>query len=189
MSVKSVISVRHLETASVMNDKWKTGTSQPKKQAQLLADYFTSLASDFSQATFDLQWGGGDSVASTGVITFSGANTANDTVILNGTTFTCVASGATGNQWNAGTSGATAATNLVSALNASASVNALIVASDNGAGVLTITANYKGVLGNAITLAKGTDAGVVMTVSGLSGGRLSGGVQPTANAYACGISL
>lgn len=108
-----------------------------------------------------------------GTIVFSGAGAANDTVLINGVTFTAVASGATGNQWNVGASATASAANLAAAINASAS--ALVsghVSAVAAAGTVTITSKVRGVYGNAVTIAKGTDAGSVMTVSGA---RLTGG--------------
>ena len=41
-------------------------------------------------------------VQASGTVTFTGVGAANDTILINGVTFTAVASGATGNQWNVG---------------------------------------------------------------------------------------
>src|SRR4051812_48431343 len=43
-----------------------------------------------------------DGVAATQTITFSGVGQAADTILINGVTFTAVAAGAAGNQWNVG---------------------------------------------------------------------------------------
>ena len=108
-----------------------------------------------------------------GTIVFSAQASANDTVIINGVTFTCVASGATGNQWNAGVSATATAANLATAINASATalVSGYVTASA-ATGTLTITSVFYGLSGNQCTIAKGVDAGGVMTVSGA---RLTGG--------------
>lgn len=121
----------------------------------------------------------GNAVQASGTVTFSAAATANDQFIINGTTFTCVNSGATGNQWNKGTTATETAANLVIGVNASATalVTGQVVAS-SALGVVTITSLNYGVFGNSVTIAKGTDFGSVMTVSGA---RLTGGaVDPTA---------
>ena len=112
-------------------------------------------------------------VAATGTITFTGVGAANDTILINGVTFTAVASGATGNQWNVGASVTASAANLVIAINASATalVSGTVLASSL-AGVVTITSLVTGQVGNAITIAEGVDAGGAMTVSGA---RLTGG--------------
>lgn len=110
-----------------------------------------------------------------GTITFSGTGAANDTVLVNGVTFTAVASGATGNQWNVGADAAGSATNLAAAINASATalvVNNVTAAAANG--VVTVTAVDPGTMGNCVTIAEGVDAGNAMLVSGA---RLTGGTN------------
>lgn len=109
----------------------------------------------------------GNAVAASGTVIFSAAASADDQFIINGVTFTCVASGATGNQWNAGVTATATAANLVIAINASAT--ALVssqVSASSSVGTVTISSLAYGVSGNQCTIAKGTDAGSVMTVSG-----------------------
>lgn len=68
---------------------------------------------------------------------------ANDTVEFDGVTFTAVASGATGNQFDVGTDIATSATNLANALNANTTINVLYnISASNG--VITITEKTAG---------------------------------------------
>jgi hypothetical protein len=111
----------------------------------------------------------------TGTITFGGVGAANDTVLINGVTFTAQASGATGNQWNVGATATLSAAALAAAINAS--VTALVsgyVTAANVAGVLTITSAFYGTSGNQCTIAKGVDSLTAMTVSGA---RLTGGSE------------
>lgn len=112
------------------------------------------------------------SVTATGTITFSVAvPTAGDDITINGTTITFVAADPAGDEiLIAGTVAAQgiAVTNYV---NAHPELG--VTASDNGAGVVTISAAYPGADGNAITLAKtGTNIAV-------SGANLSGGTDVT----------
>jgi phage tail sheath gpL-like len=127
----------------------------------------------------DLQVDDGNAVASSGTVTFSGTGAANDTLIINGVTFTAKASGATGNEWNVGASATLSAQAFKAAVNASASalVSGLVTASGAGA-VITLTANTKGTHGNAYTFAEGVDGSSHMAVSAA---RLTGGVNATAN--------
>jgi phage tail sheath gpL-like len=114
-------------------------------------------------------------VQASGTIAFSGVSTANDTVLINGVTFTAVASGATGNQWNVGADATASAANLATAINAS--VTSLVsgyVTASAATGTLTITSAFYGLSGNQCTIAKGVDAGSVMTVSGA---RLTAGAE------------
>jgi hypothetical protein len=95
-----------------------------------------------------------------GTITLSSTGpVATNTFTLNGVTFTAIASGATGNQFNIGGSLAATAANIASAINASTSdaVSGVVSASSSGA-VVTISALAPGKLGNGNTVAAGTFA-------------------------------
>lgn len=104
---------------------------------------------------------------------------ATDACSINGVTFTAVASGATGNQFNVGGDDEETAENLAAAINASASalVSDYVTAevTDDSPVTVTITAIAPGISGNAITIAS-ADATIVA-----SGARLTGGAaDPTA---------
>lgn len=117
----------------------------------------------------------GQATAASGTFTLTSV-IATDAVSINGVTFTAIASGATGNQFNVGVSDTATATNLAAAINAS--VTALIpgyVTATSLATVVTVTAVTKGISGNAITIAS-ADGTIVA-----SGARLAGGAaDPTA---------
>jgi len=104
----------------------------------------------------------------TGTVTLS-SHVATDTVTVNGIVFTCVASGATGNQYNVGGSDALTADNLAAALNANTTLAGMIVAS-SASGVVTLTALVPGTLGNAITLA-------ISAHGSVSAARMAGGTN------------
>jgi hypothetical protein len=170
-------------------------TGNQRAQALNLAQYFMSAASGERTCNFDVQVNYGSAVAATGTIAFSGVSTAADTILINGVTFTCVSSGATNNQWNVKGTAALQAAEVVRAINASttALVSGTVIASVSGTSTVKLTAAQAvggvvtalpGQLGNAITIAKGTDAGSVMTVSGA---RLTGGTAVTANVYHFGL--
>jgi phage tail sheath gpL-like len=102
-----------------------------------------------------------------GTVTLA-SHVATNTVTINGVVFTCVASGATGNQYNVGTDTVTAA-NLAAAINASvtAKIAGYVTAVANGA-VVTVTAVMPGLAANMFTLAISANGSV-------SGATLSGG--------------
>lgn len=85
---------------------------------------------------------------------------AGDTVVVNGTTFTCVDAGATGNQF-------TSAATLATLINALANINAA-----NSSGTITIKADAVGTTGNTYTLALGGSNTGTLAISGatLTGG-------------------
>ena len=112
-------------------------------------------------------------VAATGTIVFAGQPAVSSTLTINGTLFTAVASGATGNQFNIGANLAATLTNLVTVLAASV-VPAVQQAtySQTGGTTLVITRTALGSAGNSFTLAASTAPALNGTVSGatLTGG-------------------
>lgn len=106
-------------------------------------------------------------VAATGTALFT-AVVATDALTVAGVAFTCVNSGATGDQFNKGASEALSAAACAAKINANATVSKYVVATVVGA-TITLTATEKSALGNLITL---TQTGGHITVSGavLSGG-------------------
>lgn len=105
--------------------------------------------------------------------TFTGTSVvATDAISINGVTFTAVANGATGNQFNIGADDDETMENLAAAINAS--VTALVsgyVTAEAAGDVVTVTAVEPGILGNCITI-ESADATIVA-----SGARLTGGDQ------------
>lgn len=126
--------------------------------------YLGSLSTGVRKAKMEVKTA---MVYASGTITFSGTGAANDTILINGVTFTAKASGATGNEWNVGASAALSAAACAAAINASATalVNTTVTAAADS-GVVTITAKVAGYMGNAVTIAEGVDGSSHMVVSG-----------------------
>lgn len=80
---------------------------------------------------------------------FSGQPAANDRLVIGTTTFTFVASGATGNQINIGANLAATLANATTVINANATESPIITASNNGSTTLTITSDTTGPANNA----------------------------------------
>ncbi len=129
-------------------------------------------------ANAELQILNDDAEAASQTITFSAAATADDTVIVNGVTFTGKASTTANNEFNVGATEITSAANLAAAIRASttSAVKDFVTASDDGAGVATVTAKNAGTAGNTIPVAEGTDFGGVISVGGA---QLEGGSDDT----------
>jgi len=106
-------------------------------------------------------------VAATGTATFT-AVVATDALTVAGVAFTCVNSGATGNQFNKGASEALSAVACAAKINANSTVNKYVVATVVGA-VITITALHKVALGNLVTLAE-TGGHITLSAAALAGG-------------------
>lgn len=110
---------------------------------------------------------------SAGTFTFVSV-VATNTILINGVTFTCVASGATGNQFNVGGTDTLTAVAAAAAINAS--VSSLVsgaVTATSALGVVTITAVQSGTAGNYITIS--SPNGTITA----SGARLTGGSNGT----------
>jgi hypothetical protein len=179
----TVITITHDSSTADMQET-KIDHSDRYMRSAYLSDYFSSLARGTREGSIDVQIAEGSAVAASGTITFSDTGAADDTILINGVTFTAKASGATGNEWNVGASATLSAQAFKAAVNASAS--ALVsqhVTASGSAAVITITAIQKGVSGNAITIAEGVDSSSDMAVSGA---RLTGGANATANSVSYG---
>lgn len=109
----------------------------------------------------------------TGTITFSAAPAANDTLVINGTTVTFVASATTSVQITILGTAALQAANLAAYINASTDANiSLLYATVSGA-VVTVYARIGGTAGNSYTLTK------TSTAIAVSGATLTGGSSTT----------
>jgi phage tail sheath gpL-like len=102
---------------------------------------------------------------------------ATDAISINGVTFTAVASGATGNQFNVGASDTITAANLAAAINAS--VTALVagyVTATSAATVVTVRSTDYGIFGNQ-TLIASADGTIVASGARLTGGAVDSGAK------------
>lgn len=114
-----------------------------------------------------------DTGAATGVITFSGVGTADDTVTINGHVITLKASGATGAQINIGASAALTAQALKTYINAHPEETGVVAS--GAAAAITLTAIEPGIVGNDITT---TESG---TGASFGAATLTGGSEESEN--------
>jgi len=172
------------ESVGTINSNFSKSVTNERQQGLAISDYFAAAIGGLKQCSVNTAVAGQSAGVASGTIVFSGHSTAADTILINGVTLTAVASGALNNQWNVTASSTTQAVAVASAINASttALVSGSVVAVASGSTV-TISALVPGVIGDAVTIAKGTDAGSVMTVSGA---RLTGGTAST-NTYHFGL--
>lgn len=115
----------------------------------------------------------GGAAQASGTLTLTSV-VATNTAAINGVTFTAIASGATGNQFNVGGTDTLTAANLAAAINASASslISGYVTAS-SALGVVTVSSVFYGIGGNQVTLVGSTN--IVA-----SGARLTGGLADAA---------
>lgn len=130
-----------------------------------IQNYIKKCVSGILPATIRTRING---VRATGTVTLS-SHVATNTVTVNGIVFTCVASGATGNQYNVGGNDTATAVALAAAINANTTLDGMVLAAA-ASGVVTLTALDPGELGNAVTLAISANGTV-------SGARMSGGTN------------
>ena len=131
----------------------------------------------------------GSGTAASGTATLSGTLTANDTLTINGRTLTFVASSPAAHQVLIGASAAQTAANLQAYLMSAAALadtdlnvcNYSTVYTSSSSAILTITYNAVGTAGNSIAVAKSSTE---ITLGGLSGGDLSGGLAASSVGYA-----
>lgn len=112
---------------------------------------------------------------------------ANDTVTIAGITITCVSGAPSGfTQFRKITDLATTTANLVAAINGLTTLN-IYVSATSALGVVTVTANQSGVVGNVISLAESsaTPTGIVVSAAALAGG--AGGTSSAPVTYSRGL--
>lgn len=174
------------ETVKTIQTMFLKPTSDQREEARAISNYFIAAESGLRQMSCDVQVNNGTAAAATGTIIFSDVSTANDTILINGTTLTAVAGTPTNNQWQVKGTAALQATEVARAINASSTalVSSQVSAAKTSTATVTITSKFVSIAGNQTTIAKGTDGGSVMTVSGA---RLTGGAAITANVYHFGI--
>jgi phage tail sheath gpL-like len=164
------------ETAADVAEKLATAKGDPKRLANELVTYFNKMAGGLVPANVKVKIG---DVKATGTVTLASVDV-DDTVTIDGVTFTAVASGATGAQFNQGGTDTADAASLVTAINANTTLDGRVVAT-SALGVVTITAIEAGELGNSVTLASSN--GTRLAVSAAA---LAGGVNGTTTSFAFG---
>jgi phage tail sheath gpL-like len=153
-------------SADIQNDLYAENGYRELASAKIV-NYAKQVTSGARPAAVKTRIG---AVKASGTVTLS-SHVATDTVTINGTTFTCVSSGATGNQYNVGGNDTSTAVNLAAAINASAtSVVVDNVYATAASGVVTVTAIDPGTSGNQITLA-------ISAHGSVSGARATGGTN------------
>jgi len=133
---------------------------------QNFENYIGALSGGNEMASLAFKVG---AVQATGLITSTGAATADETITVCNVVFTAKASGATGNQFNLSGTVATQATNIATAINASADLTGIVTASAL-LGVVTLTAVVPGLIGNGLALSESmTNVAVTAFANGADG--------------------
>lgn len=106
----------------------------------------------------------------TGTLTFSANAATNETIAINGVTFTAVVSSASAVQYSIGASKEETAANLCGMLNASTNAAINVATYTVSGAIITITYTAKGTAGNAYTLANSSGAHISRSAATLTGG-------------------
>lgn len=176
---KTKITITHdKEKAIDVQNKLLVNAFTSKSHANQLGIIVDEIANGVRNGAIVTIIDDGNEVASTGILTYSSVATAGDTILVNGVTLTAVASGAVSGQFNVGASASLQAANTAAGINLSAALIGVVTAAAVGA-VVTVSAAVAGTIGNAVTLAKGIDAGSTLVVSGVTSGKLQGGLAAT----------
>lgn len=165
------------ESTADLKMKFITQVLSPQMQIGRLVHLLQEIGMGSRNGSIDVTIDDGNPVTATGSVTFSNISTSADTFIVNGVTLTAIASATTNNQWSVAASATAQATAFALAVNSSTSglISGYITAVASTS-VVTFSSVFSGLAGNAQTIAKGTDTGSVMAVSGA---RLTGGLAAT----------
>jgi phage tail sheath gpL-like len=173
-TIYDMVIVAHDETATNAARDLQAESGLVELAGLKLKDYFKMITSGIRPAVVQTKV---NAVKATGTVTLS-SHVATNTVTVNGITFTCITSGATGNQYNVGASDTDTAVNLAAALNANTTLDGMIVAT-SALGVVTLTALLPGEAANGITLAISANGSV--SAARMAGG--TNGATETSHAY------
>ena len=151
-----VISLSTAISSETMTSNYLLAGSNPRNEAMALSSLFKRIADGLTPASFQVQYGAVAPVAAFGTLTLTYASIANlDTCVVAGTTLTCVTGTPAGAQFKKEVDATTTAANLVALINSNATTSAIVWAS-SVAGVVTITAQVPGTIGNKLTLVGST---------------------------------
>lgn len=164
-TIYDLVVVAHDETTGNAQADLIADTGYIEQAGLKLKDYVKRIVNGSRPAVVQTKV---NAVKASGTITLS-AHVATDTVTISGVVFTCMASGATGPQYNVGGTDSITADNLVAAILANATVDGMITAS-NASGVVTVTALLPGEAANGITLA-------ISAHGSVSAARMAGGTN------------
>lgn len=211
------ITITSPESSTDLTAKIKTSTTDPKGMAARLSNWIDGIRAGSTSGSIDLQIGEGDAVAASGTLTFTSV-VQDNTLAINGTTFTARTSPSTSVQFGVGADDNATVTNAIAKINAHA-VGGYVVASDGStkaSGTLTLsgcveddTAVINGVTftcknaptGNVLYFKKGADDNATAQnlvnvinsssnalITGILTATLSGTAEVTITAVARGLS-
>jgi hypothetical protein len=169
-------------------DKYLLATTDPRGECTALSQLFQNLASGSINGSVIAQKAATAAVKASGTITLVYAKlVATDTVTIAGITITCVTGTPSGfTEFKKVTDLATTAANLAAAINGLATLK-IYCSATAAAGVVTVTLNQPGIIGNVVTLAKSSSDADGITVSAATFAGGTGGYTTGATTYSRGL--
>jgi hypothetical protein len=159
-------------------------TTDPRGEARVLGHLFDRIKGGLEPANFAVQTSANAPVHATNTLTLTYASISNnDTVVIAGTTLTCVTGTPSGSaQFKKDTDAPTTAANLVTCINANTTLNVLMAAT-RVSNVVTMTLHVPGVIGNQVPLVGST--GMVVGAAAFASG--AGGIETAPVNYSRGL--
>jgi phage tail sheath gpL-like len=157
-----------------------TVASKKHRNLNLLINLLSGLSVGALRGSVDIHASTSDPVAADGYAVLTYASIANnDTIVIGDQTLTCVTGTPTTDQFKKETSASVTGDNLVAAIAANSTLNALVSAA-NASGTVTLTSRVKGSIGNAIRFT--TSNGTGFAITGFRNG--TGGPSGSAETFA-----
>lgn len=165
-----------IKTPKLAADFVKAG--QPKENLLRVIKLLTGIKAGTLQGAVFVQSSTSDPVAAAATATITYASlAAADTIVILGVTLTCTAGTPTANEFKKETDETVTAANLRNAINAHTTLSKYVTAS-RAAGVVTITSNVRGAIGNFLTAVSRTGTGITLAQwAGGAGGAATAPVQ------------
>jgi phage tail sheath gpL-like len=150
-------------------------TGQPNANLARIISLLTGFQSGAFLGSIDVQSSATDPVAASATATLTYGSLANaDTITILGVALTCVTGTPSTDEWKKETDVTTTAVNLVAAINANTTLLKYVTAT-SALGVVTITVNQKGYIGNYLTDITKSSSGIALAqwASGTGGAETS----------------
>lgn len=184
MASSITITVKSENTQSYNQQLLQLSATKDRDMALALVRLFRDGASHRHRMTADIQTGSAAPVAASGTLTLVSV-IATDVCVIGPTTLTATSGGAGADEWDIdGGTDTLDADELVTTINGHATLSQVVTAS-NVAGVVTITAKQKGVVGNFINISS-VDSTITASAANLASG--TGGVTEAGTSITLGLS-
>lgn len=156
------------KSQSDLQDLFTNSNDQAETVKQRLAQFFRDLQSGTTRANIDIYEGSAAPVAASATLTLVSA-VATDEITIGPVTFTATSTPSAETDWEIdGATDADDATSLAAAINAHSTVSQVVTASA-ASNVVTVTCNFKGVVGNFINISS-ADATITASAANLGSG-------------------